>query len=316
MLVLEKRQEKPGLKSFFTLGFSMTLAVKSTMYNKSGLAGALFWLFFLMKTTAIMAQTPTLQLPLWNGPAPNAPEDPAPEVREPKGRVSNVSVPTLDLYLPEPGKSNGVAIIICSGGGYKRLASGPLGQGAAEIFLPQGYTILSLKYRLSPPSRDVVQDSLADAKRAVRIVRNNAQKWNIDPDRIGLVGFSAGANLILNLSTHYDPGNLDSSDPVDRQSCRPNFIGLCSAWPFGKKAGEYSINHDTPPAFIVHAKDDPVSPPAFPEALAAAWQAAEVPVYFEVYPAGGHEAFNFPNPAAADWTAKFISWLKERNFVK
>jgi len=250
-------------------------------------------------------------LRLWEGPAPGVRADAGEEVQEPQGRVSNVSVPTLDVYLPEPARANGAAIIICSGGGYVKLASGPLGKGAADIFVPQGFAVFSLKYRLRPVSADVFKDSLADAARAVQIVRSRAKEWNIRPDRIGMVGFSAGSNLILNLAGHNGPGNPASPDPIDRVSSRPDFIGLCCPWPGGRKLADFAITSAAPPAFIVHARDDDAARFSFAEEIAAAWQEAGVPVRFVPYETGKHMGFNFPNPRNADWTEKFVAWLNE-----
>lgn len=250
-------------------------------------------------------------LRLWDGPAPGVRADAGEEVQEPHGRVSNVSVPTLDVYLPEAAKANGAAIIICSGGGYVKLASGPLGKGAADIFVPQGFAVFSLKYRLRPASTDVFKDSRADAARAMRIVRSRAKEWNIRPDRIGMVGFSAGSNLILNLAGHNEPGDPASPDPIERVSSRPDFIGLCCPWPGGRKLSDFSITAAVPPAFIVHARDDDAARFSFAEEIAAAWQEAGVPVRFVPYETGKHMGFNFPNPRNADWTEKFVAWLNE-----
>jgi|GEM_PF-827517 len=113
--------------------------------------------------------SPLTQIRLWEGPAPDTVENPGPEIQEANGRVSNVSVPMLDVYLPDQKEANGMAIIICSGGGYGRLASGPIGKGAAARFLPEGIAVFSLKYRVRPPSTNVVRDAVADGKRAVQL---------------------------------------------------------------------------------------------------------------------------------------------------
>jgi endo-1,4-beta-xylanase len=261
------------------------------------------------------AAAATSPLRLWEGPAPGVPENPGEEVQEPYGRVSNVSVPTLDVYLPESGKANGAAIIVCSGGAYGKLATGPLGKGAADIFGPKGFTVFSLKYRLRPPSQDILRDTLADANRAVRLVRSRAQEWNLDPKRIGMVGFSAGSNLILNLACNNTPGDPASPDPVERFSSRPDFIALCCPWPFGRKISMFKIDDKVPPAFIVHAKDDTAAPIAFAEQIEAEWKKCGVPVTFIPYETGNHMGFNFPNAKNGDWTDKFLLWLEERGFV-
>lgn len=255
--------------------------------------------------------TPTQSLRLWPGEAPGLVANPGPEVSEAEGRVSNVSIPTLDVFLPPPDKANGTAIIICSGGGYTRLASGPLGRRAAEIFGAQGYAVFSLKYRVRPPSTDVTADAVADARRAVRLVRSRAAEWNIAPDRIGLVGFSAGANLILNLATTPDTVDPKNADPLARVSSRPDFIGLAATWPNNQKVASFTIDGRVPPAFIMHARDDTVAPFQFGEELAAAWKHSGVPAVFLPYEKGGHMAFNFPAVPVGDWTDRFVGWLRQ-----
>lgn len=258
----------------------------------------------------------TEQLRLWEGPAPHAPQNPGPEVQAARGRVSHVSVPTLDVYLPDPAKATGRAVLICSGGGYRSLASGPLGEGAARIFLPKGIAVFSLKYRLQPPSTDVRRDAAEDGRRAMRIIRSRAAQWHLDPKAIGMVGFSAGSNLILNLVCAPTAGDPASADPIERQSARPDFIVLCAAWPGGQSFDEFHVTAAVPPAFLLHARDDKTAPFSFAEQVAAAWGKSGVPVRLEPYDTGGHMAFNFPWPhsakwPAADWPGRFLTWLDQ-----
>ncbi len=240
-----------------------------------------------------------LSLRLWEGDAPGLPAGVGPEVAEAAGRVSNVSVPLLDVYLPPKGKANGTAIIIVSGGGYGRLASGPLGKSAAKIFGPIGYAVFSLKYRTSGASKDVLADVTADGTQALRIVRSRAAEWGIDPKRVGMVGFSAGANLILNLAT-----NTADAD------ARPNFVGLAATWPYKQKITSFMIDGRVPPAFVLHTKDDTSARFTFAEEIVEAWKAAGVPVEFHPQDTGGHMAFNTFKPAAEDWPARFDAWLR------
>ncbi len=252
------------------------------------------------------------QLRLWEGPAPGVAADITPEKNLPRGRVSHVSIPTLDVYRPH--KPNGIAMIICSGGAYEKLASGPLGLGAADEFLRDGYTVFSLKYRLSPPSTNVVKDACMDGARAVRLIRSRAKEWKIDPERIGMVGFSAGANMILNLACNNDKGDPNAEDPLERLSGRPNFMVLAALWGHEqKKIGDWAIHSELPPALILTARDDHVAPVKEVEAIARALRAAEVPVQLEIYDRGGHMAFNFPSPPAADWPQRFRKWIKQLN---
>lgn len=251
--------------------------------------------------------SPTLELRLWDGPAPGAPENPEPEKKN-GDHISHISIPTLTAYLPPPDKATGTAIIMCSGGGYTVLAPEKVGKGAAAEFVPKGIAVFSLKYRLKPPSTDVRRDSLMDAKRALRIVRSHAAEWHIRPDRIGVVGFSAGSNVTLNVACNNDKGNPASNDPIERQSSRPDFIGLFCYW--GGTEGA-KIDSNVPVAFIAHAKDDHTAPYAGSEKLVSAWKGANVPVHFESYETGDHMGFNFP-PKNADWPGKFLVWLEQQ----
>lgn len=240
----------------------------------------------------------TFSLRVWEGDAPGLPAGVGSEVAEEAGRVSNVSVPMLDVYLPPRDKANGTAIIIVSGGGYRRLASGPLGQDAAKIFVPQGFAVFSLKYRTSSASKDVLVDAMADGTQALHIVRARSAEWGIDSKRVGLVGFSAGANLILNLATMPDA------------AARPNFVGLAATWPDKQKITSFTIDGSVPPAFVLHTRDDPTARFSFAEEIVAAWKVAGVPVEFHPQDTGGHMAFNTFNAGTEDWPALLTAWLR------
>jgi acetyl esterase/lipase len=290
-----KLQKKPHLTAF-------TFVVLACLSS--------FWSY-----TAIAADkelpTPNQVLKIWDGPAPGVPENPRAEVNEPNGRVSHVSVPTLDVYLPDPKRSTGTAIIICSGGGYSRLASRPLGQYAAQKFVPLGIAVFSLKYRLKPPSTQPVIDAQADGERAIRLVRSRAKEWHLDPARIGILGFSAGAGVSLNVALNYDAGDLKATDAVEKESSRPDFVGLFATFggidPKALKAG-----HQLPPAFVNHAKDDTTVAFAGSEKIAAVWTKAGRPVQLELYDKGGHIGFNWPNKHSRVWPDMFLTWLGEQ----
>lgn len=278
------------------------------------LKSVLLFSAFLAVATAQAAPQPAAKLRLWDGPAPGAPANPPPEltIMTPDGeRVTQVSTPILDVYLPEPGKADGRALIVFGGGGYSRLAPALSGSANAARFLPEGFTVFFLKYRLTPPSTDILRDALADAKRAVRLVRSRAPEWHLDPARIGVVGFSAGSNLTLNLACNADAGDPAATDPIERFSSRPDFIGLCCPWPYKQKIAQFKITDKVPPAFIAHARDDKTAPFSFAEQIAAAWKQAGVPVHFEPYATGGHNAFSLQKADATgkDWADKFVVWI-------
>ena len=251
------------------------------------------------------------EMHLWPGPAPGVEEGTAgDEVLDAAGRVRNVSVPTLTGYLPEAGAANGTAIIMVSGGAYAQLAPQKYANLGTGAFLPHGIAVFNLKYRLQPPSKDVRANALADAKRAVRIVRLHAREWHIDPDKIGLIGASAGANLILNLMSHADDGQPAAADPIERQSCRPNFAGLLSTWAGGQKIDDFHFAKTTP-VFLMHAEDDTTAPVAFARSVEDALKAGDVPVHAEYIAKGGHDAFGYMHGANGSWTERFVTWLGE-----
>ena len=150
---------------------------------------------------------------LWEGPAPGAigngklPED----------------IPTLVLYRPGSGMSNGSAMVVCPGGGYGVLAAHE-GKPIAEWLNTLGVTAFVLQYRLGPKYHHPVE--LEDAQRAIRIVRIRVGEWNLDPTRIGIMGFSAGGHLASSVATHFDSGDPNAPDPTDRVSCRPDLVVL------------------------------------------------------------------------------------------
>lgn len=250
-------------------------------------------------------------VPLWEGLKTGVQADIQLEKALPDGRVSHVTVPTLDVY--HPNKPNGVTLLICSGGGYKKLASGPLGLGAADEFLKDGYTVCSLKYRLSPPSVDVVKDACMDGARALRLIRSRAEAWGINPERIGMIGFSAGANLALNLACMNETGAPEATDPLEKFSARPDFIALAALWPHKQtKLSDWTLHTELPPTMIFHARNDRTAPIESAEAIAKALQAKSVPVQLEFYDEGGHMAFNLPSPSAVDWPQRFRTWLHRK----
>ena len=241
----------------------------------------------------------------------------------------------VTVHRPAAGKANGAAVVICPGGGYRMLVSGPEGHGIAQWLNQHGITGIVLEYRL-PQGRPQVP--LLDAQRAIRAVRFSARQSNIDPNRIGIMGFSAGGHLAATAATHFDGGDVKASDPIERVSCRPDFAVL--VYPvisMGEKhvvksreillgsapkpelvelfSNEKQVTDKTPPVFLAHAKDDAkVSPEhsrMFFEALKAHRVAAE---YLEL-PSGGHGLDGYKGPMWDAWQAKSLEWLKSQKFL-
>ena len=259
-------------------------------------------------TTALSAQWPPapshLTLNVWPAAAPGVPANPPPEADlttskdpliagRPLVHLGNVSVPTLTLYKPT-GPNTGAAVVVFPGGGYNILAIDLEGTEVCDWLNRAGVTCILLKYRV--PNTGPYPKSpaaLQDAQRALGLVRQHAAEWGIDPKRIGVLGFSAGAHLAAALSTHYDKRLYDSLDAADQLSCRPDFAVI--VYPgylaLADKAfapnPEINPTADTPPTFIVQAEDDPVH---VENALVYYQQLknATVPAELHIYAQGGH----------------------------
>ncbi|MEY4940649.1 MAG: hypothetical protein RIQ93_2384 [Verrucomicrobiota bacterium] len=253
-----------------------------------------------------------LRLPLWEGAPPGFSANAVPENIDAAGTVSNVSVPSLEVHLPPRAAATGLALIACPGGSYSRVGLVTSGMGMVDYFVPKGVAIIVLKYRTRPPSTAVEVDALADAKRAVRLVRLHAAEWAVNPARIGMVGGSAGAHLVLNLATHWDRGDPRAPTPIDRQSCRPDFIGLLCPWPNGQPVGDFPVTRETPAAFVASARDDRVAPSAFAEAIAAAYAQAGVNCRLWLLAKGGHTAFKLGanRGEGSRWPERLSTWIE------
>lgn len=253
-----------------------------------------------------------VEAPLWPGNPPGMAPGAGPGADDGTGRFRNVGIPSLYVYLP-PGAAVGqhrIAIIACPGGGYTHETRLLGADGAVKTFVPRGVVVISLKYRLQPPSTDVEADALADGKRAVRLVRAYAKDWGIDPHKVGVLGWSAGANLGLNLATHFDGGKAGAADPVDRLSSRPDFVALLSPWPHNHALNAYPIPKDAPPAFIGSALDDRTAPVTFAEGIADNYRKVGVPVDLMLVATGGHGAYTIDTPGpGGKWVDRFWPWL-------
>lgn len=251
-------------------------------------------------------------------------------------RVSNVSIPTLAMYTPALINDKHAAIIICPGGGYARLAASHEGSDVARVFNEWGITAFVLKYRL-PDDTIMIDRSigpLQDAQRAIQIVRENATKWNIDPNKIGIMGFSAGGHLASTASTHFNKPVIDNpnnvslrpdfsillypvisfTDSLAHMGSRTNLIGKGT-----EKVIEYSnelqVNSQTPPAFLVHAGDDKTVKVENSIRYYLALQKNNVPAEMHIYPKGGH-GFGMNNKTTTDkWMDRLKSWLQSNGWM-
>lgn len=268
-------------------------------------------------------------LPLWPGQPPKFISNTPPETRDSHDHIANVSVPTLTTFLPPKSTSTGLALIVCPGGAYRMLDWSTHAVNTAHYFNTRGIAVIGLKYRTSPPyliTKDNRDIPLADLKRAVRLVRAHADEWNINPNKIGVLGFSAGANLALTLAASFDEGDQQSSDPVEQIGSRPDFVVGCSTWHWREKTSPFVFSKETPPVFLVHATNDGLSdkngnivgaPIELPYAVQKQLDDLGVPVHLEIYDVGGHSVGHlipqrvqqgFPS---TKWPDSLMKWLSE-----
>jgi acetyl esterase/lipase len=278
-----------------------------------------------MTASTALAQT---VVPLWKGPAPQS-----------HGTTPN-DIPTLTVFLPEKESRATSAIIICPGGGYEFLAFDYEGVNEAKWFQERGAAAFVLTYRL-PVNGYRHPVPLLDAQRAIRLLRSHAADWKINPAKVAVMGFSAGGHLASTLDTHFDAGNPQAADPVDRQSCRPDFAVLvyavismkdgvthqgCSASLLGPNpdpalveslSNETQVTPQTPPTLMVHAADDSVVPIENSRLMLAALQKMGVPSALQEYPHGGH-GFGYgnkPDNSPPGWLDKAYDWLRTQGFM-
>lgn len=255
---------------------------------------------------------PSEVLALWPGDPPGLVANAKPESFR-NERYGNVSMPQLFVYLPPKEKANGTALIICAGGGYGHLAMCIHVENVVRLLNNQGIAVFGLKYRTAYGKNDVVADALADGKRAVRMVRSRAAQWRLDPHRVGVQGYSAGANLCLNLIGHCDAGDAKATDPVERFSCRPDFCVLMSLWPNQKSVEDYPLDGKAPPTWLAIARDDTTAPFAFSQAVDVKLKALGVVHDMFIVEKGGHGAFHYgmEKGPGGQWPEPLFAWLQE-----
>lgn len=264
-------------------------------------------------------------IPLWSNGAPDA-----------RGSAP-ADIPTLTPYLPEADKRNGASMLILPGGGYSHLAAHE-GEGYAQWLTQQGITCYVLKYRLgSNGYRHPVM--LHDAARALRMVRSFARRDRLDPACIGIIGSSAGGHLASTLLTHFDAGQPDAADPIERESSRPDLGILC--YPVitmgefthaGSKrnllgenppaelvhdlSNELRVTAKTPPCFIWHTWADQTVPLENALLFAAALRKASVPFDLHVYENGRHGlGLGRSDAEAPPWAEQCLFWLRQQKFL-
>jgi acetyl esterase/lipase len=287
------------------------------------------WAILLALTTTLSgAAAEPLTLDIWGGIAPGdtgklfAPETYQPERPGERkvARLTNVSRPTIAVYQPAEEKRTKAAVVICPGGAYRILAMDLEGSEVAEWLNSIGVTAIVLKYRV--PMRDEKSPHAAplqDAQRAMSLVRSKAEDWKLDPQRIGILGFSAGGHLAGIACLWHAERSYESRDEIDRVSCRPDFGVLVYPGYFADDAGqlkpEYQPTSQTPPMFFAHAADDRVKPENS-IALFLGLKQAGVPGELHIYAGGGHgfglRPSEFP---CSSWPQRCEAWLVQQKLI-
>lgn len=247
-------------------------------------------------------------------------------------------IPALALRLAPEDKATGAAVVVCPGGGYGHLAMGHEGDAIANWYNEAGIHAFILRYRIAPRYHHPAP--LTDAQRAVRTVRARAEEWGVDPDRIGIMGFSAGGHLASSAITHFDDGALTAKDKIERVSCRPDFAVLC--YPVISLTTEYchvgsrrnllgpnppeglaeslspelQVARDTPPTFLFHTSDDKGVPSENSVLFYLALRKAGVPAEMHIYEPGRHGlGLAQDHPALKTWPDLCLNWLRVRGVL-
>ncbi|HVT89263.1 MAG TPA: alpha/beta hydrolase, partial [Tepidisphaeraceae bacterium] len=232
----------------------------------------------------------------------------------------NVHNPSIVPFIPDKTKSTGVAVIIAPGGGHMFLTMDREGYDLGKMLADRGIAAFVLKYRLARDQAGgstykTTAEPVADGLRAVRVVRARATEWGVNPNKIGILGFSAGGVPAWGAATRFDEGKADAADPIERQSSRPNFLGMIYA---ETPRGEFEIPKGVPPTFGVVAFDDPSNRAVPMTNLLLKLKAANVPTEMHVYGIGGH-GFGVRNDrpiAVAHWPVRFEEWLGDIGMLK
>jgi acetyl esterase/lipase len=286
--------------------------------------------------TGMRSQTPArpgpivqdpITIPLWPGRPPGALGE------------ADEDVPTLTIYMPPNTTGPMTAVVVAPGGGYAHLSMNLEGRMPANYLNSLGVAAFVLKYRLGPKYHHPIE--LGDAARAVRTVRARAAEWHIAPDRIGVMGFSAGGHLASTISTHFDAGTPASADPIERVSSRPDFailgypvITFTESWAhqgsrtmlLGANAdaalarslsNETQVTSATPPTFLFHTNADTTVPVENSVQYFLALRKAGVPAEMHIFKDGAHGAgLAMQDPVLSEWPKVLANWLRASGFLK
>ncbi len=291
----------------------------------------------LLILTATMESFGQQVIPLYEGGIPNSIKTDNREHENSAHFITKVSQPTLTIYLPAAGSSNGTAVIVCPGGGYTMLNFNMEGDSVVRKLNSIGVTAFVLKYRL-PDDSTMVDKSigpLQDAQRAIMIVKTHAAEWNIDTTKVGIMGFSAGGHLAATAGTQFsrsyinNPSNISLrpsfmilvypvisfTDSLTHKGSRAALIGTnASAAQVTFFSNEYQVTSETPPTFLIHAGDDRLVSVKNSIAFYLALQKNKVPAGIHIFPKGQHGFFM--EPARSNWFEYCSKWLQENGWIK
>lgn len=223
--------------------------------------------------------------------------------------LENIHNPSIELHLAPPEKANGMAVIIAPGGGNSTLYVGPEGVDVADWLNGLGIHAFVERYRLRP--YDSAVDALADTQQSIRLVRANAKEWGVDPKRVGIMGFSAGGEQVAWVTLRFDNGDAKSTDPVARESCRPDFSVLI--YPGWKMMDLTTVPQNAPPTFITCAGVDDTFHAKQSVEFYSALLTAKIPVEMHLYGHGGHggSVSDRKGIPFGSWTTRFAEWAND-----
>lgn len=267
-------------------------------------------------------------IPIWPGKVPNSKKsDQKEEVVMDRGvRISKVQTPTIEVYLPGVEMATGQAVVICPGGGYARLAYDKEGTDIAKVLNGKGIAGIVLKYRLPDTESSKVphETPLMDAQQAMKVVREHAEEWHIDPHKVGIMGFSAGGHLAATLGTHFDEASrpdfmillypvVTMKEKYTHMGSRKNLLRDDESEELvDYYSNELQVKENTPPAFIVHASDDGAVPLENSLMMTQALKEKNIPVELHVYPYGGHGfGLAIGNGYLETWVDRLFDWMKK-----
>jgi acetyl esterase/lipase len=273
----------------------------------------ILWLVAALAGGAVHAQQ---VIPLWEKGAPGFEARRSEPEQHADWWYKNIHNPSLTIFLPPAGKATGAAVIVAAGGGHRELVFNPEGVEPSQYLASIGVTAFALKYRLfrEPGSKYTIDNTAQDIQRAMRTVRARAAEWNLDPNRIGVMGWSAGGEVAALVAYPPGDGNTASKDMIERASARPDFQILIYPGPLGIPE---KIPANAPPAFLLGAADDEYVAGVLYD-ITNKYRAAGASLETHIYAQGKH-AFNMGQRSKyvsiRRWRDRLGEWLEDRGYL-